>query len=125
MPAVTEDRAVERAGKPLYITKRIGSTPYKVSVNFSRTTPTNNGSCRLAAAAPLVVLPPWGALSLYSIRCKFLHSAYGSIHFRLCVKPREAEAHCASIRGPQSLVHPGGAVGAGTGGNAIRLAEFI
>ena len=37
MPAVTADRTIERTDKPLYITKRIGSTTYKVSVHFSRT----------------------------------------------------------------------------------------
>ena len=37
MPTLTADRAVERADKPLHITKRIGSTTYKVSVHFSRT----------------------------------------------------------------------------------------
>ena len=37
MPAVTTDRAAERTEKPLRITKRIGSTTYKVSVHFSST----------------------------------------------------------------------------------------
>ncbi len=37
MPAVTADSSIERTGKPLRITKRIGSTTYKVSVHFSRT----------------------------------------------------------------------------------------
>ena len=37
MPALTADRAVEHTDKPLRITKRIGSTTYKVSVHFSRT----------------------------------------------------------------------------------------
>lgn len=37
MPAVTADRMIERTDKPLHITKRIGSTTYKVSVHFSRT----------------------------------------------------------------------------------------
>lgn len=37
MPTVTADRAVERADRPLHIKKRIGSTTYKVSVHFSRT----------------------------------------------------------------------------------------
>lgn len=37
MPAVTVDRTIERTDKPLHITKRIGSTTYKVSVHFSRT----------------------------------------------------------------------------------------
>ena len=37
MPAVTADRTIERTDKPLHITKRIGSTTYKVSVHFSRT----------------------------------------------------------------------------------------
>ncbi len=37
MPALTADRAAERTDKPLHITKRIGSTTYKVSVHFSRT----------------------------------------------------------------------------------------
>ena len=37
MPAVTADRTAERPDKPLHITKRIGSTTYKVSVHFSRT----------------------------------------------------------------------------------------
>ena len=37
MPTVTADRAVKRTDKPLHITKRIGSTTYKVSVHFSRT----------------------------------------------------------------------------------------
>ena len=37
MPAVTADRTIERPDKPLHITKRIGSTTYKVSVHFSRT----------------------------------------------------------------------------------------
>lgn len=37
MSAVTADRTIERTDKPLHITKRIGSTTYKVSVHFSRT----------------------------------------------------------------------------------------
>ena len=37
MQAVTADRTIERTDKPLHITKRIGSTTYKVSVHFSRT----------------------------------------------------------------------------------------
>lgn len=37
MPAITADRTIERTDKPLRITKRIGSTTYKVSVHFSRT----------------------------------------------------------------------------------------
>ena len=37
MPAVTADGSIERTDKPLRITKRIGSTTYKVSVHFSRT----------------------------------------------------------------------------------------
>ena len=37
MPAVTADGSIERTDKPLHITKRIGSTTYKVSVHFSRT----------------------------------------------------------------------------------------
>ena len=37
LPAVTADRTIERTDKPLHITKRIGSTTYKVSVHFSRT----------------------------------------------------------------------------------------
>ena len=37
MPALTADKTVERTDKPLRITKRIGSTTYKVSVHFSRT----------------------------------------------------------------------------------------
>ena len=37
MQAVTADRTIERTDKPLHITKRIGSTTYKVSVQFSRT----------------------------------------------------------------------------------------
>lgn len=37
MTAVTADRTIERTDKPLHITKRIGSTTYKVSVHFSRT----------------------------------------------------------------------------------------
>jgi len=37
MPTVTADRAVKHTDKPLHITKRIGSTTYKVSVHFSRT----------------------------------------------------------------------------------------
>ena len=37
MPTLTANRAVERTEKPLRITKRIGSTTYKVSVHFSRT----------------------------------------------------------------------------------------
>ena len=37
MQAVTADRTSERTDKPLHITKRIGSTTYKVSVHFSRT----------------------------------------------------------------------------------------
>ena len=37
MPASTADKTVERTDKPLRITKRIGSTTYKVSVHFSRT----------------------------------------------------------------------------------------
>ncbi len=37
MLAVTADRTIERTDKPLHITKRIGSTTYKVSVHFSRT----------------------------------------------------------------------------------------
>ena len=37
MPAVTADRTIERTDNPLRITKRIGSTTYKVSVHFSRT----------------------------------------------------------------------------------------
>ena len=37
MQAVTADRTAERTEKPLHITKRIGSTTYKVSVHFSRT----------------------------------------------------------------------------------------
>ena len=37
MPAVTADRAVKHVNKPLHLTKRIGSTTYKVSVHFSRT----------------------------------------------------------------------------------------
>ena len=37
MPTLTADRAVERTDKPLCITKRIGSTTYKVSVHFSKT----------------------------------------------------------------------------------------
>ena len=37
MPALTADKTVERTDKPLRITKRIGSTTYKVSVHFSKT----------------------------------------------------------------------------------------
>ena len=37
MPTLTADRAVERTDKPLRITQRIGSTTYKVSVHFSKT----------------------------------------------------------------------------------------
>lgn len=37
MPALTADKTVERTDKPLRITKRIGSTTYKVSVHFSGT----------------------------------------------------------------------------------------
>lgn len=37
MPTVTADRTAEHTDKPLHITKRIGSTTYKVSVHFSRT----------------------------------------------------------------------------------------
>ncbi len=37
MPAVTAERTIERANKPLHITKRIGSTTYRVSVHFSGT----------------------------------------------------------------------------------------
>ena len=37
MLALTADKAVERTDKPLRITKRIGSTTYKVSVHFSKT----------------------------------------------------------------------------------------
>ena len=37
MPAVTADRTIARTDRPLHITKRIGSTTYKVSVHFSRT----------------------------------------------------------------------------------------
>ena len=37
MPALTADRTADRTDKPLHITKRIGSTTYKVSVHFSRT----------------------------------------------------------------------------------------
>lgn len=37
MPAVTADSTIERTDKPLHITKRIGSTTYKVSIHFSRT----------------------------------------------------------------------------------------
>ena len=37
MPTVTADRAVKHTDRPLRITKRIGSTPYKVSAHFSRT----------------------------------------------------------------------------------------
>lgn len=37
MPALTADKTVERTDKPLRIIKRIGSTTYKVSVHFSRT----------------------------------------------------------------------------------------
>ena len=37
MPAVTADRTIERTDKLLHMTKRIGSTTYKVSVHFSRT----------------------------------------------------------------------------------------
>ena len=37
MQAVTADRTIDRTDKPLHITKRIGSTTYKVSVHFSRT----------------------------------------------------------------------------------------
>ena len=37
MTAVTADRTIERTDRPLHITKRIGSTTYKVSVHFSRT----------------------------------------------------------------------------------------
>lgn len=37
MPAVTADRTIERTDRPLHMTKRIGSTTYKVSVHFSRT----------------------------------------------------------------------------------------
>ena len=37
MTAVTADRTIERTDRPLHMTKRIGSTTYKVSVHFSRT----------------------------------------------------------------------------------------
>lgn len=37
MPTPTPGTAAERTDKPLCITKRIGSTTYKVSVHFSRT----------------------------------------------------------------------------------------
>nr|WP_325223302.1 transposon-encoded TnpW family protein [uncultured Oscillibacter sp.] len=37
MPTLIADRAVKHVNKPLHITKRIGSTTYKVSVHFSRT----------------------------------------------------------------------------------------
>lgn len=37
MPISTPDVAVERTDKPLRMIKRIGSTTYKVSVYFSRT----------------------------------------------------------------------------------------
>ena len=37
MPTLTADRAVKHVNKPLHLTKRIGSTTYKVSVHFSRT----------------------------------------------------------------------------------------
>ena len=37
MPTLTADRTAERTDKPLHITKRIGSTTYKVSVHFSWT----------------------------------------------------------------------------------------
>lgn len=37
MPTPTPGAAAERTDKPLCMTKRIGSTTYKVSVHFSRT----------------------------------------------------------------------------------------
>lgn len=37
MPTPTPGATAERTDKPLCITKRIGSTTYKVSVHFSRT----------------------------------------------------------------------------------------
>ena len=37
MPTPTPGAAAERTDKPLCLTKRIGSTTYKVSVHFSRT----------------------------------------------------------------------------------------
>lgn len=37
MPTPTPGAAAERTDKPLRLTKRIGSTTYKVSVHFSRT----------------------------------------------------------------------------------------
>ncbi len=37
MPTPKTSAAAERTDKPLRLTKRIGSTTYKVSVHFSRT----------------------------------------------------------------------------------------